>query len=65
MFFVFPCFPVKLAHFSPTVQFFTPWKIHKSFGFLAFSENMEVDNWEKIVSATEMTDRKKKTDLFS
>ena len=37
-----------LANFSPMSHFYTPWKRKKTYGFLAFSEGIEMWHWTKI-----------------
>ena len=34
-----------LAHIKPMLRFFTPWKHHKTSGFLTFWEVIEMDRW--------------------
>ena len=33
---------LHLTHFSPVPHFYTPWKRQKTFGFLMFSEGIEM-----------------------
>ena len=40
---------LALTHFSPQHRFSTPWKRHKTFDFLTFSEGIKMGDWAKIV----------------
>ena len=37
-----------LTHFSPVLQFCTPWKRQETKGFLTFSEGIEIWHWIKM-----------------
>ena len=37
-----------LARFSPVSHLYTPWKRQKTFGFLTFSEGIEMWHWTKM-----------------
>ena len=37
-----------LINFSPVSHFYTPWKRQKTFGFLTFSEGIEMWQWTKM-----------------
>ena len=37
-----------LIHFSPISHFYNPWKRQKTYGFLTFSEGIEMWHWTKI-----------------
>ena len=41
-------FFVCITHCSPVVDFCTPWKRHKTFGFLMFLGGIEMEHWAKI-----------------
>ena len=38
----------RLTHFSPVSHFYTPWKRHKTFGFLTFSGGIEMWHLTKM-----------------
>ena len=37
-----------LTHFSAVSHFYTPWKRHKTIGFLVFSGGVEIRHWTKM-----------------
>ena len=37
-----------LTHFSPMSHIYTPWKRQKTYGFLTFSEGIEMWHWTKM-----------------
>ena len=37
-----------LTHFTSIFLFYTPWKCHKTFGFLTFSRGIEMKHWRKM-----------------
>ena len=37
-----------LTHLMPMFRFFTPWKCHKTRGFLTFSGGIEMEHWPEI-----------------
>ena len=37
-------FVPNLTHFSPVFHFYTPWKRHKTFGFLMSSGDIEMEH---------------------
>ena len=41
--------PPPLTHFNPMFYFYTLWKRQKTFGFLTFSEGIEMWHWTKMV----------------
>ena len=38
-----------LTNFSPMFHFYSPWKRHKTFGFLTFSGGIEMEHWSKML----------------
>ena len=36
------------AYFKPMFHFYTPWKRHKTFGFLTFLRGIEMEHWIKL-----------------
>ena len=40
-----------LNHFSPLSHFYTPWKVHKTYGFLRFLGGIERWHWTKMGSS--------------
>ena len=38
------------THFSPISHFYTPWKHHKTIGFLTFSDGIEMWHWTNMVT---------------
>ena len=39
---------IGLNHFSLMLNFYTPWKRQKTFGFLTFSGGIEMKHWAKM-----------------
>ena len=39
---------IKIYHFNPLFQFYTPQKRQKTFGFLTFSGGIKMEDWVKI-----------------
>ena len=37
-----------LNHFNPVTHFYTPWKRHKTYGFLTFLGGIEMWYWTKM-----------------